>query len=187
MANCLRYNYFLDCNGIDNVTSRLWKFSALISIMANYLRYNYIWDCNGIDNVTSRLWKFSDFCSRHTVGVVGDDIMFHILVLDSRLNIMGNRIIYFIVLCFMQVLLILTQQFYIMIYMKYGNGRTNRGIAQCSNSPTETYLPTHIIFTERYKPFRMAMVLNCGLLLLANLGMSQRQCNSKPGANISVI
>ena len=26
------------------------------------------------------LWKFSDFCSGHTVGVAGDDIMFHILV-----------------------------------------------------------------------------------------------------------
>ena len=37
-------------------------------------------DCDGIDNVTLRLWKFSDFCSRHTVGVAGDDIMFHIIV-----------------------------------------------------------------------------------------------------------
>ena len=27
-----------------------------------------------------RLWTFSDFCSRHIVGVAGDDIMFHILV-----------------------------------------------------------------------------------------------------------
>ena len=26
------------------------------------------------------LWKLSDFCSRHIVGVAGDDIMFHILV-----------------------------------------------------------------------------------------------------------
>ena len=34
----------------------------------------------GMDNVTLRLWTFSDFCSRHTVGVAGDDIMFHILV-----------------------------------------------------------------------------------------------------------
>ena len=37
-------------------------------------------DGEGIDNVTLRLWKFSDFCSRHTVGVAGDDIMYHILV-----------------------------------------------------------------------------------------------------------
>ena len=47
----------------------------------NYLKYNYFLDCDGIDNVTLRLWKFSDFCSRHTVGVAGDDIMFHILVI----------------------------------------------------------------------------------------------------------
>ena len=33
-----------------------------------------------------RLWKFSDFCSRHTVGGLGDDIMFHILVLEIDLN-----------------------------------------------------------------------------------------------------
>ena len=53
---------------------------ALISNIANCLKYNYFWDCDGIDNVTLRLWKFSDFCSRHIVGVAGDDIMFHILV-----------------------------------------------------------------------------------------------------------
>ena len=53
---------------------------APISNIANYLKYNYFLDCDGIDNVTLRLWKFSDFCSRHTVGVAGDDIMFHILV-----------------------------------------------------------------------------------------------------------
>ena len=53
---------------------------ALISNIANHLKYNYFWDCDGINNVTLRLRKFSDFCSRHTVGVAGDDIMFHILV-----------------------------------------------------------------------------------------------------------
>ena len=57
-----------------------WVTLALISNIANYLKYNYILDCDGIDNVTLRLWKLSDFCSRHTVGVAGDDIMFHILV-----------------------------------------------------------------------------------------------------------
>ena len=59
-----------------------WVTLALISNIANYLKYNnyYFWDCDGIDNVTLRLWKFSDFCSTHTVGVAGDDIMFHILV-----------------------------------------------------------------------------------------------------------
>ena len=57
-----------------------WMTLALISNIANYLKNNYFWDCDGIDNVTLRLWKFSDFCSRHIVGVAGDDIMFHILV-----------------------------------------------------------------------------------------------------------
>ena len=57
------------------------KFGCrIIGKIANYLKYNYFWDGDGIENVTSRLWKFSYFCSRHTVGVAGDDIMFHILV-----------------------------------------------------------------------------------------------------------
>ena len=56
------------------------RLTALISNIANYLKYNYFLDCDGIDNVTLRLCKFSDFCSRHTVGVAGDDIMFHIIV-----------------------------------------------------------------------------------------------------------
>ena len=57
-----------------------WVTLPLISSIANYLKYNYFLDCDGIDNVTLRLWKISDFCSRHTVCVAGDDIMFHILV-----------------------------------------------------------------------------------------------------------
>ena len=57
-----------------------WPWHNVISNIANYLKYNYFLDCDGIDNVTLRLWKFSDFCSRLTVGVAGDDIMFHILV-----------------------------------------------------------------------------------------------------------
>ena len=60
-----------------------WVTLALISNIANYLKYNYFLDCGGIDNVTLRLWKFSDFCSKHTVSVAGDDIMFHILVSNS--------------------------------------------------------------------------------------------------------
>ena len=57
------------------------KFSCrMISKIANYLKYNYFLEGDGIENVTSRLWKFSYFCSRHTVGVAGDDIMFHMLV-----------------------------------------------------------------------------------------------------------
>ena len=31
IANDLKYNYFLDCDGIDNVTLRLWKFSDFCS------------------------------------------------------------------------------------------------------------------------------------------------------------
>ena len=58
-----------------------WVTLALISNIANYLKYNYFLDCDAIDNLTLRLWKFSDFCSRHTVGVAGDNIMFHILVI----------------------------------------------------------------------------------------------------------
>ena len=68
---------------------------ALISNIANDLKYNYFLDCDGIDNVTLRLWKFSDFCSRHIVGVAGDDIMFHILVFSLFLalhNVMELRI-----------------------------------------------------------------------------------------------
>ena len=42
-------------------------------------------------------------------------------------------------------------------------------------------LSTHIIFTERYTSFGMALMW--GLLLLANQGMSRRQYNSKCGAN----
>ena len=43
-------------------------------------------DDDGIDNVTLRLWKFSDFCSRHTLGVAGDDIMHYILVFTMALT-----------------------------------------------------------------------------------------------------
>ena len=58
-----------------------WVTLALIRNIANYFKYNYFWDCDGIDYVTLWLWKLSDFCWRHTVGVAGDDIMFHILVI----------------------------------------------------------------------------------------------------------
>ena len=66
--------------GQRSTSQAYWVTLALISNIANYLKYNYFLDCDGIDNVTLRLWKFSDFCSRHTVGVAGDGIMFHILV-----------------------------------------------------------------------------------------------------------
>ena len=62
-----------------NITGLLGDLGTNKNI-ANYLKYNHFWDFDGTDNVTLRLWKFSDFCSRHIVGVAGDDIMFHILV-----------------------------------------------------------------------------------------------------------
>ena len=52
-------------------------------------------DCDGIDNVTLRLWKFSDFCSRHIVGVAGDDIMFHILVITRVIITRVSEVIMF--------------------------------------------------------------------------------------------
>ena len=74
-----------------------WMTLALISNIANYLKYNYFLDCDGIDNVTLRLWKFCDFCSRHIVGVAGDDIMFHILVRnDIRNKYVDVLFLYFI-------------------------------------------------------------------------------------------
>ena len=72
--------------GQRSTSQAYWVTLALISNIANYLKYSYFIDCDGIDNVTLRLWKFSDFCSRHTVGVAGDDIMFHILVCSETDN-----------------------------------------------------------------------------------------------------
>ena len=76
-------NYIFEIAGQRSTSQAYWVTLALISNIANYLKYNYFLDCDGIDNVTLRLWKFSDFCSRHTVGVAGDDIMFHILVINA--------------------------------------------------------------------------------------------------------
>ena len=45
-------------------------------------KYNYFCDDDRIDNVTLQLSKFSDFSSRHTVCIMGDDIMYHILVVN---------------------------------------------------------------------------------------------------------
>ena len=71
--------------------------------------------------------------------------------------------------------------FLITIYMRYGNGKSNRGICQYSNSLTETYFTYSYNFHWALKKlFRMALM--CGLLLLANQGMSRRQCNSKCSA-----
>ena len=51
--------------------------------MNNTFEIAIIFEIDGIDNVTLRLRKFSDFCSRPTIGVAGDDIMFHILVVNT--------------------------------------------------------------------------------------------------------
>ena len=76
-----------------------WVTLALISSIANYLKYNYFCDCDGIDNDTLRLWIFSDFCSRHTVGVAGDDIMFHILVITRVSEVVMFSPCVFVCLC----------------------------------------------------------------------------------------
>ena len=73
------------------------KFSfRMISNIANYVKYNYFLDGDGIDNVPLRLRKFSDVCSRHTVGVAGNDIVYHILVSinnHSEMQLMFNEVI----------------------------------------------------------------------------------------------
>ena len=94
--NCLSGLYMLkrrsqwitlfEIAGQRSTSQAYWVTLALISNIANYFKYNYFWDCNGIDNVTLQLWKFSYFYSRHTVGVAGDDIMFHILVSSCCLS-----------------------------------------------------------------------------------------------------
>ena len=67
----------------------------MISKIGNYLKCNYFWDGDGIENVTLRPWKFSDFCSRHTVGVAGDAIIFHILVIAF----MGRKSVKYTYIC----------------------------------------------------------------------------------------
>ena len=72
-------NTFRDCRSKVNITGLLCDLGTNKQHCKLY-KYNYFWDCDGIDKVTLQLWKFSDFCSRHTVGVAGDDIMSHFLV-----------------------------------------------------------------------------------------------------------
>ena len=72
-------NTFRDCRSKVNITGFVGdlgtnKQHCKLSQIQLFLRLD------GIDNVTLRLWKLSDFCSRNTVGVAGDDVMFHILV-----------------------------------------------------------------------------------------------------------
>ena len=73
-------NYtFRDCRSKVNITGLLGDLGTNKQ-HCKLSQIQFFLDCDGIDNVTLRLWKFSDFCSRHTVGVAGEDIMFHILV-----------------------------------------------------------------------------------------------------------
>ena len=72
-------NSFRDCKSMVNITG-LQGDLGTNKQYCNLSQIRYFWDCDGIDNVTLRLWKFSDFCSRHIVGVAGDDLLFHILV-----------------------------------------------------------------------------------------------------------
>ena len=46
-------------------------------------------------------FKFVDFCSRHTVGVAGDDIMFHILIItrDSEVIMFSPRVFVCVCVC----------------------------------------------------------------------------------------
>ena len=72
-------NTFRDCRSKVNITGLLGDLGTNKQ-HCKLSQIHFFLDCDGIDNVTLRLWKLSDFCSRHTVGVAGDDIMFHILV-----------------------------------------------------------------------------------------------------------
>ena len=45
-----------------------------------------------IDDITEWLSKFSDFCSKCTVDIASDDIMYHILVCDHAINDHHNSI-----------------------------------------------------------------------------------------------
>ena len=75
-------NTFRDCRSKVNITGSLGDLGTnKQQCKLSQIQFFYFWDCDGIDNVMLRLSKFSDFCSRHTVGVAGDDIMFHILVI----------------------------------------------------------------------------------------------------------
>ena len=74
-------NYtFRDCRSKVNITGLLGDLGTNKQ-HCKLSQIQLFFYCDAIDNLTLRLWKFSDFCSRHLVGVVGDDIMFHILVI----------------------------------------------------------------------------------------------------------
>ena len=91
-------NTFRDCRSkvyITGLLSYLGTYTATTLSILGLSRWNKNWSVrNSYSYVPTATkirfhvatWKFSDFCSRHTVGVAGDDIMLHILVFDLRLN-----------------------------------------------------------------------------------------------------
>ena len=86
-------NTFRECRSKVNNTGLLSDIGTLTATTLSILglsRWNKNWNVRNSHSYvatafgfTLQLWKFSDFCSRHTVGVAGDDIMFHILVAIS--------------------------------------------------------------------------------------------------------
>ena len=58
----------------------------------SYIILWLFWYDEGIDDFALLLWEFSDICSRHTVGIAGDDIIYHILVYRQSSNISGTSI-----------------------------------------------------------------------------------------------
>ena len=68
--------YFHDDDVIDDVTGWPQSFS-LYSCLGEVGSGSKL---QGQCHANVIIWKFSDFCSRHTVGVAGDDIIFYILV-----------------------------------------------------------------------------------------------------------
>ena len=74
---------------ITGLLSDLGTLTATTLSILGLLRWNKNWNVrNSYSYVATATkirfhvatWKFSDFCSRHTEGVAGDGIMFHILV-----------------------------------------------------------------------------------------------------------
>ena len=68
-----------------------------------------------------------------------------------------------------------------MIFMIYGNGKTNWEIWQCNNSLAKTRITHSHYFHSALKRFKMALM--CGLWFLSNQDIPRHQCNSKRSAN----
>ena len=61
IANYLKYNYFLDCDGIDNVTLRLWKFWFLLITQCRRRGWWYLVPhCSSDNGLTSNRIMASD-------------------------------------------------------------------------------------------------------------------------------